>query len=110
MLLRERNPKLPVSEAHPKAALWMLGEATKTKSVASITAKSLDKYFEVGRHEMETDHERDAALAALAAWAMVHRADRWKDICGLDPDALSPLPGPLAYWVPDGAPERSHGP
>ena len=48
----------------------------------------------------ETDHERDTALGALGAWAMVHQAAGWKDIRGLDANAISPLAAPLAYWVP----------
>ncbi len=103
MMLREQTPTLPVTEAHPKAALWMLGEATRQRKVASITAKSLTKYFDMGRHEMATDHERDAALGALAAWAMVHQATSWTDIRALDPDAIAPLPGAVGYWVPDAA-------
>ena len=100
MMLREKNRTLPVTEAHPKAALWMLGEATRTKKVASITAAALAKYVDVGAHTMTTDHERDAALGALTAWAMFHQAAGWKDIRGLDPNAVSPLAAPMGYWVP----------
>jgi len=100
MMLRQKNPKIPVTEAHPKAALWMLGEATKTRKVAAITANALAKYFDVGAHAMTSDHERDAALGALSAWAMLHRARGWKDLRGLDPDAVSPLVAPFGYWVP----------
>jgi len=100
MMLRQKNPKLPVTEAHPKAALWMLGEATKTKKAAGITAKALAKYFDVSTHTMTTDHERDAALGGLTAWAMLHEATGWRDIRWRDPDAVSPLAAPVGYWVP----------
>jgi len=100
MLLRQKNPKLLVTEAHPKAALWMLGDARKTRKVSGITAKALTKYFDVGTHEVATDHERDAAVGALTAWAMLHRAPGWEDIRGRDPDAVSPLVDPLGYWMP----------
>jgi hypothetical protein len=100
MMLRQQNPMLPVTEAHPKAVLWMLGESSKTKKVAGITAKALVRFFDVGTHSMATDHERDAALGALTAWTMLHEAPEWQDIRGLDPDAVSPLAAPLGYWVP----------
>ena len=106
MMLRQKNPKLPVTEAHPKAALWMLGDATKAQEVSGITAKALAKYFDIGTLAMATDHERDAALGALGAWAMVHRAGDWKNIRGLDPDAISPLSVPVGYWMPEGAPGK----
>lgn len=78
----------------------MLGEATKTRKVAGITASLLGKYFEVGIHALVTDHERDAAFGALTAWAMIHLAPGWEDIRMRDPRAMSPLAEPLGYWVP----------
>ena len=99
-MLRRKNPQLPVTEAHPKAALWMLGEATKTRRVSGITTSALAQYFDVGTHAMASDHERDAALGALTTWAMLHRATGWKDIRGRDPNAVSPLVAPVGYWVP----------
>ncbi len=102
MLLRRTNPRLPLTEAHPKAMLWMLGVATTRRKVANISAKSLSVYFDRGSHSMTTDHERDAALAALGAWAMIHRPAGWEDIRERLPDhgALTPLAGPVGYWVP----------
>jgi predicted nuclease with RNAse H fold len=100
MLLRQRNSKLPVTEAHPKAALWLLGEATKRRKAARVTAASLSGYFHVGRPKPATEHERDAALAALGAWAMVHRAAGWENISRRDRDALPLLAAPLGYWMP----------
>ena len=100
MMLGQKHSKLPVTEAHPKAARWMLGKATKAQKVAGIAAKVLTKYFDSGTHAMTTDHERDAALGALTAWAMLHGVPGWKDIRALDPDAGSPLAAPLGYWVP----------
>jgi hypothetical protein len=100
MMLRERYPKLPVSEAHPKATLWMLREATRQRRASSVTSRDLAKYFETSQQEAATDHERDAALGALGAWAMAHHATKWRDIRGLDTDAITPLGEPVGYWVP----------
>jgi hypothetical protein len=100
MLLRERLPTLPLTEGHPKAVLWMLGEATPLRKAVRVTIRTLSRYFYLGSHSMLADHERDAALGALAAWAMIHRAAGWEDIRGRDPDAISPLVEPLGYLVP----------
>ncbi len=64
------------------------------------TSKSLTRYFDVGPHQMATDHERDAALGALGAWAMIHRTGGWSELRVRDPDAVSPLAEPLGYWMP----------
>jgi Protein of unknown function (DUF429) len=100
MMLRRQNPKMHVTEAHPKAALWILREATKERKVASISPSALTRYLDAGPQAMATDHERDSAIAALSAWAMVHAALGWEDIRGFDPDAVSPLAAPLGYWMP----------
>ena len=100
MLLRQRSPTLALTEAHPKALLWMLGEATLTRQQDAVTMQTLARYFDIGALTMPTDHERDAAFGALTAWAMGHRADSWEDIRGLDADAVSPVAAPLGYWVP----------
>jgi hypothetical protein len=100
MMLRQKNPSLPVTEAHPKAALWMLREATKTRRVSDITMSALARYFDVGSYATASDHERDAAVGALTAWAMIHRAPGWNDIRSRDPGAVSPFAGPVGYWVP----------
>lgn len=102
MLLRRQNPGLPLTEAHPKAVMWMLGAASSRRKVAGIKAKALSGYFEGGSHAMATDHERDAGLAALGAWAMLHRSAGWEDVRERmpDTDAISPLAAPVGYWVP----------
>jgi hypothetical protein len=52
-----------------------------------------------------SEHERDAALGAVAAWAMVTGAVGWRDLAGEDSDAIVPFP-PVEYWMPIGASAR----
>jgi hypothetical protein len=99
-LLQQRWPGLPLTEAHPKAALWMLGDASKTRKPATLAMTDLARYFDVSGGGSWSEHSRDAALGALAAWAMLHRAPGWSDIRKLDPSAVSPLGAAAAYWVP----------
>ena len=46
-----------------------------------------------------SEHERDAALGALTAWAMVSAAPGWRDIALEEKDVFVPVP-PVEYWMP----------
>lgn len=103
MLLRQRYASVRLTEAHPKAVLWMLGEATRRRRVRRIAARSLGKYFDLGTRTMKTDHERDAALGALSAWAMCHAASGWENIRARYPEPIGCALAPVElveYWVP----------
>jgi hypothetical protein len=79
--LREKFPLLLITEAHPKALRWLLPE------VAAITSNS--------------EHERDAMLASIAAWAALHQPAGWSDLLGQETNVYSPLQGHLIYIVPN---------
>lgn len=78
--LRERFPDLVISEAHPKALRWLLGEA---KAVSATP-----------------EHVRDAVLSAFSGWAALHRPSDWTDLYSLDPGAYRPIAGLLVYFMP----------
>lgn len=99
-LLQERFQCIPVSEAHPKAALWLLKLATKEKKPAKVSVADLAKHVAFEASWGEADHARDAAIGALSAWAMRHRPAGWQDLALLDPVRISPLLAPAAYWMP----------
>jgi len=84
--LRELYPKLPITEAHPKALRWLLPE------VADITASS--------------EHERDALLSAIAAWATARKPSGWLDLFLVECNSYTPLAQPLHYFMP-GVPYNS---
>lgn len=79
--LRDRFSALPITEAHPKALRWLLPE------VCSITLTS--------------EHERDAMLAVIAAWAVIQQPDGWSDLLSKEVDIYSPIAQPLAYIMPN---------
>jgi hypothetical protein len=100
LLLRSRYPDLPITESHPKALLWMIGEATVLKPAKAITLTDLHEWF-LGCSGDETEEERDAALATLGAWAMVHQATGWQDLFRLERRPVLPLAAPISYWMPN---------
>lgn len=85
--LRELYPKLPITEAHPKALLALLPE------LASITAPS--------------EHQRDALLSAIAAWASIHEVSGWKDLLLEESSPYTPIAQPLHYFMPEVFPASS---
>jgi hypothetical protein len=78
--LRERLGSIPISEAHPKALLWLCPEAS------SIS--------------LPTEHERDAAIGAFSAWAIVHSAAGWADLFKREGPSFTPIAPPLHYMMP----------
>lgn len=79
--LRDRLPNLPINESHPKALRWLYPK------IWNLTAP--------------TEHERDALLSAVAAWATVHhRALGWSDLYLQETEAYSPVSQPRHYFMP----------
>ena len=98
MLLRDRFPCLPLSESHPKAFLLMNHHAFVSPPSEAELSDLSD--FLVYDERPEADHERDAALATLSAWAMFERPQGWTDLYSREPRPRSPLAQPLGYWLP----------
>ena len=78
--LREMYPVMLITEAHPKALRWLLPEA------ALIHGRS--------------EHERDALLAAVAAWAVSRSEPGWHDLFPVEPHPFTPVSPPLHYYMP----------
>ena len=97
-LLQAAVPSIRVTEAHPKALLWLLGLATRQKPVKSITMRDLSEFFSTTPGGY-TEHERDAVLASLGAWAMMKKASGWEDLFEFENQPFVPVP-PVAYWMP----------
>ena len=80
MSLREKFPSLLITEAHPKALRYLLPE-TRTISAPS-------------------EHERDAMLSAITAWAAFHKHQGWSDLYSSEPCSYTPISPPLHYFMP----------
>ncbi|MFQ6097580.1 MAG: hypothetical protein ACE5O2_07625 [Armatimonadota bacterium] len=100
MLYRECCPRIPVTEAHPKAMLYPVGLNPALQTLASAGFRGTSP-FRVSDTIPDDEHVRDAALAALCAWAMLRKPPNWTDLYRQFGDnTLSPLAAPLAYYFP----------
>lgn len=82
--LAEKWPQIAITESHPKALLSVWPEAVEF----------------VKQFEFSTDHERDAALGAYAAFAYLSQWPQWGDLVELDESCFVPSGGKVAYWFP----------
>ena len=98
-LMREAFPEVQITESHPKALLWLLGLATPDVPVDSIKAKDLHAFVTFPSNGDVSEHQRDAALGAYAAWAMASPCDRWTNLFTREPWPFVPVP-PVGYWMP----------
>lgn len=100
-LLREADCDLRITESLPKSAAL----AARHRDAAAPRARRCDGGS--GRALLacdapSCDHERDAALGALTALAMVERWTGWRDL-SLDEDDVYFPAGRVEYWMPLGA-------
>lgn len=77
-------PTAKLTESHPKALL-----------LASSAARRFAERLNLG-----VEHERDAALAAFSANALIGQTEDWHDLVKLDENAIFPGGKPVAYWFP----------
>ena len=81
---------VPITEAHPTALLQLPG--------AAIPCRLRAKLERLGNERSE--HERDAVLAAFAAWSMHNRSPGWRNLYCEEPNPILPLETPISYWMP----------
>jgi hypothetical protein len=79
--LRDRYPELPITEAHPKALRWLL------PNLLDI--------------EADSEHERDAMLAAVSAWAAYKPSSDWEDLLAYEINSYTPVSMPVHYMMPN---------
>lgn len=103
MMCQQKTAKgILITEAHPKALLWLLpGKATSARPPVDVAMSDLGEYV-AGSKQLQgaTDHERDAVLGAVAAFAMESRLAGWRDLYALEPHSITPLDPPPGYWMP----------
>ena len=89
--LSDWEPGLPITEAHPKALLHLLRHSGRTDM--TMLARLVEG-------PQRSEHERDATLSAIGAWAMYKRLPGWRDLSCEEPNPLQPFGTPVAYWMP----------
>lgn len=97
-LLRRDVPNIRVTEAHPKALLWLLKVATRRRPVRDVAISDLMDLVEPSETAV-SEHERDAVLGAIGALAMLRRDPEWRDLVSEDHDPFMPA-GAVEYWMP----------
>ncbi len=80
-------PNALITEAHPKALLRL--SVAASEFVAQYITSNV------------AEHERDAALAAFAAWASVSQFPGWINLLELEADPIFPGEKPVDYWFPE---------
>ena len=86
---------VPITEAHPKVLLHLLEESESARLTELAAGRS--------------EHERDAVVAAFAAWSMHRRAPGWRNLYWDEPNPILPLKTPVSYWMPIPAGECVRG-
>jgi hypothetical protein len=97
-LLRRELPEIRITESHPKALLWILHIARIKRPVAEIGIGHLGDFIESESPHL-SEHERDAALGAVAALAMMNKWSGWRDLHREEKNAFNPV-SPVEYWMP----------
>jgi hypothetical protein len=97
-LLRRDLPDIRITESHPKALLWLLCVANRERSIAKVDISHLSDLIESESPRL-SDHERDAALGALTALAMLDKRSGWRDLYHEEKNAFTPV-FPVEYWMP----------
>jgi hypothetical protein len=102
--LRRQWRELPITEAHPKALLKeMWPQALKGASLWDEIARC----YGLGGAQLDSEHERDALLAAVAAREGYQRKwtrDLARERSQSEQDPASLPWGPVSYWWPPARP------
>jgi hypothetical protein len=98
-LLRQSYPNLPVTEAHPKALLWLMGIARQDFGPEMVKLNDIKGIY-VTRAGIWSEHERDAVLGAFTAQAMIRNESGWEDLLKFERDSVLAGKPPISYWMP----------
>jgi hypothetical protein len=99
-LLRRAYPGLPITEAHPKALLWLLGIENRGGKPSLEELGTIGVEHESLPSQELSEHERDAALGAFAAASMHFREQGWIDLLRQEEEPVTAITDPIGYWMP----------
>jgi hypothetical protein len=95
----EQYPGVLITESHPKALLYLLGIAKKEVTPNSIIVTDLEEYVRTVNNSY-SEHERDAILGAVTAWAPENTQSHWKNLAIEEKGMLVPFDYKPSYWMP----------
>lgn len=103
-LLRQLYPGLPITEAHPKALLWLMGIARRDREPGMIGIKDIEGVIieEMGLNLQDKDKDkRDAILGAFTAQMMIRKKSGWADLLKYEKkEKILADKAPIEYWMP----------
>ena len=80
----------PITEAHPTVLLHLLRRSGQSDSIAMVERAIVEL----------ADHQKDATLSAVAAWAMLHAPPRWRNLYPMEYCPVQLIDPPVGYWMP----------
>ena len=121
--LSETWDTILITESHPKVLVHLLNcerRFPKGRNMVKCLTGDLRDYAQYGKcclcgcksekikeskEEAQKAHKRDATLAAISAWAMVHKPCGWQNLYELEcqeqeGQPVQPFNTPVAYWMP----------
>jgi len=98
-LIYRRFPDIHITESHPKALLYFLGVAKKSKLPDEVLSKDLSEYL-VQQNGWNNEHERDAILGAITACAQTERRQGWRNLFEIERYPIIPFNYSVGYWIP----------
>ena len=87
---------LKITESYPRALEHLLGQGGHPKELRMVQRLTDGLNANPGQN-----HERDATLCAVAAWAAIHpQLDNWQDLYRREPEPITLFDIPVSYWMP----------
>jgi len=83
---------LPITESYPRVLERQLTRIGKHQMVQRLTEGLNAKRGE--------NHERDATLGAISAWAAIRQPANWQNLYLREPDPINPFDISVSYWMP----------
>ena len=87
---------LQITESYPGALEHLLGQGRHPEELQMAQRLTAGLNANPGQN-----HERDATLCAVSAWAAIHRPANWQNLYQQqEPDTITPFDIPVGYWMP----------
>lgn len=81
---------IEITEAHPRALHYLLRHSGQTEAMKMVQHLT----------EKLADHELDATLSAVAAWALLYKPPGWRNLYEEESGPVQPFDTSVSYWMP----------
>ena len=109
LLVRHLSAKwdLKITESHPKVLDYLLANGGNQYNDEHQMALALMDRLNAAPSQ---DHERDATLSAISAWATLRKrsSPNWQNLYDLDNGLFNPSGITVSYWMPIPAANQPH--